>query len=168
MKPCLVLALAMVLLQGCDAFREWQASLAPRHETQAAEDPAALRLTEAALRAEAALAALAQARTAENPAQAQPPPHLVPAALLEDVTIDWIGPLPPLAARLAEAAGFAFIETGARPPVPPIVQITAEAAPVILVLRDAGLQVADRALLVVDARARQVRLEWKPHRGEPI
>lgn len=82
------------------------------------------------------------------------------------MTLDWIGPLETLAASLAERAGFAFVEAGQRPPAPLLVEITADAAPLILVLRDAGIQAGEAATLTVDAAAGEVRLDWSPHQGD--
>ena len=151
------------LLQGCSFLEFMEAT--PDERTHV-EDPAAILLTEAALEAQAALAALAQARAAENPAEAQPPPRLVPEELLAEVTMDWIGPLETLAQALAVKAGFAFVEAGMRPPAPLLVEIHAEAAPIILVLRDAGIQAAEAATLTVDAATGEVRLDWSPFQGD--
>ncbi len=155
--------LAATLLQGCAFFGFMEEK--PDEGTHV-EDPAAILLAQAASEAQAALAALAQARAAENPTQAQPPPRLVPEELLAEVTMDWIGPLETLAEDLAERAGFAFIEAGNRPPAPLIVEIAADAAPIILVLRDAGIQAAEAATLTVDAAAGEVRLDWSPLKGD--
>lgn len=158
------IALCMLLvLAGCGFFRASEPE-----PPAAAEDPAATLLTSAALRAEAALAELAQARASENPIDAQPPPSLVPAELLAEVTVDWAGPLDALARRLAEEVGWNYIEAGPEPAVPPIVEIHATSSPVILILRDAGIQAADAAQVTVDARARQVRIDWSMTQGAPI
>ena len=148
-----VLAVALTLA-GCEFFRS------PPPAPAAAPDPAELALVEAALRAEAALASLARAQAAGNPVGAQPPPALVPDELKEPVTLDWIGPLEGLAARLAERAGWAFVEAGPSPVVPLIVEVSVEALPTVLVLRDAGVQAGSAALLTVDAARREVRLDW--------
>ena len=156
----------LALLSGCEFIRSLTEE--PPDEVQIVEDPAAILLTEAALAAEAALATLAQVRSAENPSQAQPPPRLVPAELLTEVTLDWIGPLDALAERLAIAAGWDYLEAGPQPPLPLIVEVHAAALPIILVLRDAGIQAAEGATLTVDAPARQVRLDWSITEGNTI
>ena len=156
----------LVTLSGCEFLRDLKTD--PTDEAQVIEDPAVILLTEAALAAEAALATLAQVRSAENPSQAQPPPRLVPAELLAEVTLDWIGPLDALAERLAAAAGWDYIEAGPAPPRPLIVEVHAEALPLILVLRDAGIQAAEAATLTVDAPVRQVRLDWSTTQGDVI
>ncbi len=140
-------ALALLALAGCDAVRETR-------EAPGAEDPAIARLVEAVSRAEAALGLLA---AAAEPAPA--PPRAVPPELMEEITIDWIGPLETAAARLARRAGYGFVEAGRPHPVPLMVTLQADAAPLVLVLRDAGLQAGDAARLTVDAQAREIRLE---------
>lgn len=160
-----ILACAMLILAGCEFLRDF--GQAPPAETTT-EDPAAEMLASAALRAEAALAELAQARASENPIDATPPPSLVPQELLREVRIDWTGPLDTLIRRLTEKAGWDFIEAGPEPAVPPIVEIHATSAPIILILRDAGIQAAELAAVTVDARARQVRIDWSTTQGDPI
>ena len=133
------------------------ACLAPR-EPLPQPDPAELRLTEAAVRAEAALAALASAvggRTA-------PVPRIVPEPLLGRVTVDWIGPLETLAAQLAERAGYEFATAGPRPARPPMAELRAKAQPLIMAFRDLGIQAGSVAALTVDADRGRVRLDWLP------
>lgn len=155
----------LLVLAGCGFFPD--GGLETTQEAPA-EDRAAALLTSAALRAEAALAELAQSRASENPIDARPPPSLVPAELLAEITVDWTGPLDTLARRLAEEVGWDYVEAGPVPAVPPIVEIHATSSPVILVLRDAGIQAAETAALTVDAQARQVRIDWSTTQGAPI
>lgn len=159
------LAFALLFLAGCEFLRDF--GQAPPAETEAA-DPAAELLASAALRAEAALAELAQARASENPIDATPPPSLVPQELLAEVRVDWTGPLDTLVRRLTEEAGWDYIEAGPEPAVPPMVEIHATASPIILILRDAGIQAAEQAAVTVDAPARQVRIDWSTTQGDPI
>lgn len=152
----------LALISGCAFFE------APPNEVSQTEDPAAILLTEAALAAEAALAELAQARAADNPVEVQPPPSLVPDELLAERTYDWIGPLSTLTRHLAEEAGWDYVEAGERPPAPLIVEVRAESLPLILALRDAGIQAAEAATLTVDAPRRQIRLDWSSPEGDTI
>ena len=126
----------------------------------AAPDPAETRLVEAALRAEAALSALARVRTGQAPQPAPPPPRRVPPELRRTVTLDWIGPLETLAGALAERAGYRFVTAGPAPVRPVIVRIDADGRALIDVLRDAGLQAGGAGALTVDAARRTVRLDW--------
>ena len=146
---------------------------APKREERR-PDPAEVRLAEAALRAEAALSALARIRAAEAPPPAGIPTEVpgsspVPPELRRPVTLDWIGPVETLAETLARHAGYRFAMTGSPPVRPAMVAITAEDTPLIEVLRDAGLQAGAAATLVVDAGSRTVRLDWsgeRPAAGE--
>ncbi len=156
-----VAALALLALSGCDAVRNPHGPV-----TVEAEDPAVLRLVEAASRAEAALRSLAATRDGEGIGDA--PPRVVPPELLEKITIDWIGPLESLAAGLASRAGYRFIEAGRPHPLPLMVAVRADAAPLVLVLRDAGLQAGDAARLTVDAGAKEIRIEWNAPEGGDI
>ena len=127
---------------------------------QIGADRAETLLTEAALRAERAFVALARARSAENPLAATPLPRIVPAALLATVTLDWTGPLEILAEELARRAGYRFFSAGPVPARPAIVAVKTTDAPLIAVLRDAGIQAGQAAMLTVDADRRIVRLDW--------
>ena len=157
---CLVL-LVLVLMSSCSATDHGNTVT-----DVATEDPAVLRLVEAATRAERALLALAHAR--DGGEMNVSPPRVVPEELLQKVTVDWIGPLEPLAADMAERAGYRFTESGPPPVSPRMVTIHAPEAPLVLVLRDAGLQAGDTARLVVDARAREVRVERTRAGGDDV
>ena len=127
---------------------------------QIGPDRAETLLTEAALRAERAFVALARARSAENPLADTPLPRIVPAALSATVTLDWTGPVETLAEELARRAGYRFFATGPVPARPAIVAVKTTDAPLIAVLRDAGIQAGQAAVLTVDADQRIVRLNW--------
>ena len=157
MKPSAPLMLCCAMaLSGCAAF----APPTPIAAVTAATDPAVSLLTEAASRAERALAALAGALPAPPLATALPPLVSVPAALQRTVTLDWIGPLETLAEDLARRADYRFLAAGPAPVRPLIVAIESEATPLIAVMRDAGLQAGNTATVVVDADLRMVRLDW--------
>ena len=135
----------------------------PQPPAAPATDPAELRLTEAAIRAEAALTALARIEAAGT--AAADVPRLVPPELLRRMSLEWIGPLDRIAARLAAAAGYSFEEAGAPPVRPRMVELKATAKPLILLLRDLGIQAGAVADLAVDPGRRQVRLSWIPGGG---
>ena len=166
--PSLFAACAIaVLASGCTPF--WtdaqETELAPL--AAARPDPAEMRLTQAAERAEAALTMLARIGAAETSLPVAGLPLEVPVALRRPVTIDWIGPVETLAERLAAYAGYRFRMAGLPPVRPAMVAIAAQDAPVIEVLRDAGLQAGDAATLTVDAEERSVRLDWTPLPSRP-
>ena len=145
-----VLALALTL-PGCLVDRKPEVSTPPLDASEAL-------LMEAALRAETALARLARIEGA--PADAGEVPRIVPAALLERTDIAFIGPVERLAEELADRAGFAFERSGAAPARPVMVDVRGRGRPLIMVLRDAGVQAGAAAALVVDPERRLVLLEW--------
>ena len=121
-------------------------------------DAAELRLTEAALRAEMALTRLA--RIEANPAGGGEIPRIVPSGLLRRMDLQWIGPLEAVVRRLAEEAEFRLEVAGARPARPVMVEIRAKQRPIVMLLRDAGLQAGSAAALTVDAERSLVVLDW--------
>ena len=152
--PSVVCALAVcgaIALTSCSVKR--QAELpAP------ALDAAEAMLVEAALRAETALTRLA--RLEGDPAGGGAIPRIVPGALLKRVDFEWIGPLDEAARTLAREARYRFETAGLAPARPPIVALRSENRPLILVLRDAGLQAGAAAALTVDADRELVVLDW--------
>ncbi len=162
------------LAGGCAALgiEPGRNSEGPQESVEGRPDPAELRLAEAAERAEAALTMLARIQSAETP----PPPaglpldvperSPVPQALRRPVTIDWIGPVEALAETLAGHAGYRFVAAGPPPVRPVMVTVAARNAPLVEVLRDAGMQAGSAATLVVDASRRAVRLDWSEPQRE--
>ncbi len=147
----------LVALSGCQTL---DFSFDPVPEEGSVMDPAEALLAEAALRADRSLALLAKTRSAEADLRGQDIPRNVPPELLQQVTLDFIGPLEELVRQLAAGAGYALLTAGRSPPAPVLVEIEAKDAPLIHVFRDAGMQAADRALLTVDAGRMTVRLDW--------
>ena len=146
----------LAALSACASFAP-DAAVAVK---QIGPDRAETLLTEAALRAERAFVALARARSAEDPLANTPLPRIVPAALSATVTLDWTGPVETLAEELARRAGYRFFAAGPVPARPAIVAVKTRDALLIAVLRDAGIQAGQAAVLTVDADRRIVRLDW--------
>ena len=124
-------------------------------------EPAELRLTDAALRAERALTGLQQIRAAQHPDLGGELPRIVEPELLERMSLDWIGPLTSLLQDLAERAGYAFVVAGPRPVAPALVSVSVEDEALIFVLRDVAMQAGSGVLVVVDAERREVRVDWR-------
>lgn len=121
-------------------------------------DEIELRLTEAALRAETALTRLA--RVEADPEGGGEVPRIVPEGLLRRIDLDWTGPLDSLVRKLAGEAEYRFETAGAPPARPVMVEIRAARRPLVMVLRDAGLQAGAAAALTVDAERGLVVLDW--------
>jgi len=152
----------VVSLGGCAWVEAW---LLPEEAAQVQvvrmAEPAELQLTDAALRAERALAGLQQIWAAQDVELGAELPRIVEPELLERVSVDWIGPLTTLLENLAEKAGYDFVEAGPRPVVPALVSVSVEDEALIFVLRDVGLQGGSGVLVVVDAERREVRVDWR-------
>lgn len=151
-----VILVALVGLNACAQPKSRPVAVEP--------DPVALRLVEAADRAANALTNLAEseqlAASAAGPVPAVPSP---PEELRQLVTVTWVGPIEPLAAALAQRAGYAFQALGGSPPVPLIVDVNAIDMPMIELFRDLGLQAGFRADLAVDASRRVVEVRYAPN-----
>ena len=148
-----------VALAGCQTL-DFGLGSTPETAPAPVMDPAEARLAEAAVRAQEALAKLAETRSAAADLRAPEIPTHTPPELLAKVSLDYIGPLEELAKTLAAGAGYALVTAGKPPPSPVLVEIEAKGRPLIHVFRDAGMQAADRALLTVDAGRMTVRLDW--------
>ena len=123
-------------------------------------DSVDLRLADAAERAANALEQLALVEDSKTKTTPTPPFLDAPPELLAPVTVTWIGPIEPLAARMAERAGYSFKVIGDSPPVAIVVNISSVSSPLIAVLRDMGLQTGSRADLVVNGRRRVIELRY--------
>lgn len=119
-------------------------------------------LADAADKASSALEALAAIEQAQRPKiQVDTVPN-APPELARGVTIKWIGPVEPVARKMAETADYRFMTLGDEPPVPIIVNIDVENARVIDILRSIGLQLGQRADIKVDGGTRVVELHYSP------
>jgi len=81
------------------------------------------------------------------------------------VSVDWTGPIEPIARTLADRAGYQMQVNGDRPPAPVIVSVVAREKSVVEVLRDIGLQAGQLANVVVDPERRIVELNYAPVSG---
>lgn len=154
---------ALLMLTACGA------NIAPdkKYNPQivAAPDKASMLLAEAADRASVALETLASVEQARSPGIAVAPIADAPAELRRAMTVNWVGPVQPIARTIADRAGYAFIVLGDTPPVPVVVSIDAENMPIIDIMRDIGLQLGQRADLKVDAGRKAVELHYAPVTG---
>ncbi len=144
----------------------------PLHFTQkvdqqmvAEPDPIGLRLASAADRASAALQTLASVEQARTPSVAIQSVPSAPQELRRSVSVEWVGPIEPLAQKLAARASYRFRVNGDAPPAPIVVNIAAKQRSVVEVLRDVGLQAGTRADISVDVDQKLVELNYAPASG---
>lgn len=147
--------LASFLLCACAQYKVDQ-------QLVAEPDPVALRLASAVDKASAALQTLASVEQARNPGASIQAPPSAPRELRRTVSVDWVGPIEPIARSLADRAGYQMLVNGDRPSVPVVVSIQAREKSVVEVLRDLGLQAGQRADIVVDPSRRIVELNYVP------
>lgn len=131
----------------------------------ASPDTVSAMLAESADRASAALETLAAVEKARTPAAAMSPIGDVPAELRRTITVNWVGPIEPIAKTLADRAGYGFLVLGAEPAISIVVSIDAENTRVVDVLRDIGLQLGMRGDIKVDAQTRMVEIYYAPNSG---
>ncbi len=131
----------------------------------ASPDTVSAMLAESADRASLALEALAAVEKARTPAASMSPVANVPAELRRTITVNWVGPIEPIAKTLADRAGYSFLMLGNEPAIPVVVSIDVENTRVIDVLRNIGLQLGMRGDVNVDAQSHMVEIHYTPNAG---
>ncbi len=160
----LPLLCGLALTSGCSTDNTQTISVGSP-QIVASPDSVSMMLAESADRASAALETLAAVEQARTPATAMSPIGDVPQELRRTITVNWVGPIEPIAKTLADRAGYGFLVLGSEPSVPVVVSIDAENSRVVDVLRDVGLQLGKRGDVKVDARARMVEIYYAPNAG---
>jgi defect-in-organelle-trafficking protein DotD len=159
-KEISVLFAAVLLgaVTGCTQYKVDQ-------QLVAEPDPVALRLSSAVDKATAALQTLASVEQARNPGVSLQMPPTAPVELRRIVSVDWTGPIEPIAKSMADRAGYQMHVNGQRPPTPIIISLVAREKSVVEVLRDIGLQAGQHADVVVDPEHRLVEVNYAPISG---
>jgi defect-in-organelle-trafficking protein DotD len=155
---------AAVLLSAC-AGRGF-----PKPQLVAEPDPIVARLAAAADRAANALDTLASVENTRTPVEIPPLAGAegTPIELRRAITVDWVGPVEPLAQQLADRASYKFLISGSTPAVPNVVVLRVRNEPLIDVLRDLGLQLNNRATLRVDPGTQTIEVIYGPNTPAPI
>jgi defect-in-organelle-trafficking protein DotD len=119
-----------------------------------------MRLAAAADKASSALDQLAAIEQNRTPTDLPPLASSAPPELRRSITVNWIGPVEPIAKQLADRASYQFNITGNKPETPVIVSLNVRNQPVIESLRDVGLQLGGRAELKVDPNLKVIELNY--------
>lgn len=151
---CAVVAMALSACQPHLTREDPQVVVSP--------DRTDLMLADAATRATKALESLASLEQAKNPNAGDIALPDAPTELRRSITLNWNGPVEPVARLLADRAGYKFQAIGAPPPTGLLVQVDARAEPVVSVLRSIGLQMGNRAILKVNPNTRVVEIQYAP------
>ncbi len=165
----LPLLLSFTLISACSSFSSDKGKnrrfSSGTPQIVASPDTVSAMLAESADRASAALEALAAVERAKSPVPAMSTISNVPIELRRTITVNWVGPIEPIAKTLADRAGYSFLTLGYGPVIPVVVSVDAENKRVIDVLRDIGLQLGMRGDINVDANNRTVELHYTPNAG---
>lgn len=132
----------------------------PKPQLVVEPDNVTMRLAQAADRASAALDTLAAIEQVRTPTDLPPLAASAPPELRRSITVDWVGPVEPLARKLADRASYRLVVTGNTPEAPVIVSVNVRNQPVIETMRDVGLQMGGRGELKVDAAQHIVELNY--------
>jgi defect-in-organelle-trafficking protein DotD len=149
---------AAALLAACAPLKSDPQIAAPA-------DKVSSMMAQAADRASVAIETLAAVEQARSPGVAVAPIENAPPELQRAITISWNGPVEPITRKLADRAGYSFEVFGSPPPVPVVVNINVENAPVVDVLRSIGLQLGVRADVRIDGGNRVVEIHYAPVTG---
>lgn len=152
-------------LTGCSSSDHSETFSVGSPQIVASPDSVSMMLAESADRASSALETLAAVEQARTPATSMSPLGDVPQELRRTITVNWVGPIEPIAKTLADRAGYGFLVLGSEPAVPVVVSIDEENSRVVDVLRDVGLQLGKRGDVKVDARSRMVEIYYAPNAG---
>lgn len=151
----------MLMLGGCTS-----PLLLSRPQLVAEPDSVSLMLAEAADKASKSLETLASVEQYRSPQAAVSTIPNAPLELRRGMTVQWVGPIEPLAAEIAKKCSYSFKTIGDKPAAPVIVSVDATNKEIIDVLRDLGLQMGKRADLKVDATRRVIELQYAPIIGD--
>ncbi|MCK5374335.1 MAG: DotD/TraH family lipoprotein [Alphaproteobacteria bacterium] len=160
----LPLLCGLALTSGCtsDTSRAFSSG---SPQIVASPDSVSMMLAESADRASSALETLAAVEQARTPAISMSPIGEVPQELRRTITVNWVGPIEPIAKTLADRAGYSFLILGNEPSIPVVVSVDTENARVVDVLRDIGLQLGKRGDVKVDANSRMIEIYYAPNAG---
>ncbi|MAQ70794.1 MAG: hypothetical protein CL565_01230 [Alphaproteobacteria bacterium] len=123
-------------------------------------DKVSAQLAQAADQASQALQTLAAIEQTRSPEVTMEPADNVPLELRRAITLDWVGPVEDVAKIVANRASYQFATIGEQTSNQMVVTIDVENKPIIDVLRSIGLQLGNRADIVVDAATQTVELRY--------
>jgi defect in organelle trafficking protein DotD len=150
---------AALLLSGC---RTRDPSIVAYYPPDAGTLNARTKLTEAATSTSASLDQLAAIEKATHPkAKLATPLDPDSIGLGAPTSVDWVGPIEPLVARLAAAGNYKFRAIGKAPGIPVIVDVSAVNMPIGDILRDVNYQGGKKADVVIYPSRRTIELRYR-------
>lgn len=155
----------LAMTTGCSSSTSTKKFSGGSPQIVASPDTVSAMLAESADRASLALETLASVEKARTPAVNMSPVADVPVELRRAISVNWVGPIEPIAKTLADRAGYGFLVLGNQPSIPVVVSVDAENTRVVDALRDIGLQLGTRGDVKVDAQSRMVEIYYAPNAG---
>lgn len=149
----MILIVALCTLVGCARHRQIQIVQKP-------ENPATIKLAEAADSISNSLHELARIQKVATPAKSKPLVTPYMYSMQRRASVDWSGPIQPLIKQISKAANFKLRVLGKRPPLPVLIDITAQNATLGDLLRDADFQAAKKANIKIDKNHRVIELRY--------
>lgn len=146
--------------RGGSSNRDTDASTRPH--MQMANDPVALALVDAAERTSTALDRLSIVESTRTPVDDPGPIVNPPPGLDTYLAVSWVGPIAPLVAKLADAAGYQFRVVGRPPAVALVVDVSTDGAQILEVLRNVGHQAGARAHVAINPDQRIIEVRYAP------
>jgi len=123
-------------------------------------DDASIKLAEAADSVSRSLLELARIQTVATPPTGKPPVDTDKSQIRGIASVDWAGPIGPLAQRLANAANYRLRVLGSPPPVPVLVKVSAKNTPLADIIRDVDFQAGSKAGLRIYDQSRVIELRY--------
>jgi len=155
------MVLCLLTISAC----AYQPQRVSKPQLVAEADTVSLMLADAAGKAAKSLETLASIEQYRTPQGGVSTIPNAPVELRRGITVQWVGPVMPLAKALADKTGYQFMALGDVPPTDVIVSIDANNQQIIDVLRDIGLQMGQRADLKVDGNRKVIELQYAPTIG---
>jgi defect-in-organelle-trafficking protein DotD len=118
-------------------------------------------LAEASYSVSQSIVSLSEVAQASHPLpNLEPPPSPASYGMGGATSVDWSGPVEPLARQIASSANYRLVVLGNAPAIPLLVTVYAKNVPLADVLRDVGFQCGRRATLVVYPESREIELRY--------
>lgn len=156
------IVITMALFSGCAIKR---APINVYYPVDSASEDAQTKLAEAAVSTSSSLNRLAAIEKATQPHAKLSPPmnidHMNQIGLGALTSIDWTGPIEPLAKELALISHYKFRVLGKRPAIPVLVAVYAVNMPVGDILRDINFQAGHKADIIIYPSHRTIELRYR-------
>ncbi len=123
-------------------------------------DPAKIKLAQAASASTDSLVTLEGIRKAENPQYQKKLPNANSFGMTQLASIDWTGPIDPIVKKIAKAASYRLQVLGTQPAIPVLVTIHAQNQSLGEILQNIDYQAGRKAYIYVNGKAGLIQLRY--------